>query len=311
MCNLFIIGNGFDRDHDMATSYADFRKYLENTYKIKAGSLEQPSLVMTLDHHGYDYDESAVASFLLNLLDASSMDEEKEWRDFEGAMGGFCDIFEEWHLSDLEVTDSEGDVDFIKTERNKTDVCSDLFTATQLGSLFSAWISTCPLPLVQKPKFADLLTPGKDIFLSFNYTETLETLYSVKDVCHIHGKRGSDLIVGHGESERKLIRDDETGYVDATEEALFDMHEKLRKNTRQILKTHRFFFESLPAVKNIYSYGFSYSDVDMVYIAEICKNISRDSIWHFNDYDSDRHPEYCDKILKHGFKGKFSGFNVD
>ena len=28
--NLFIIGNGFDRAHGLATSYVDFRNYLEN-----------------------------------------------------------------------------------------------------------------------------------------------------------------------------------------------------------------------------------------------------------------------------------------
>jgi len=268
-------------------------------------------LTMTIDHHGYEHSESDVASFLFNLVEATTLTNDGEWADFEEALGEFCPLFEAHHLTDLEVTDSDGDVDFIKTERNKEDVCSDLYTATQLGKYFAEWISTCDASVVQKPKFANLLDLVRDCFLSFNYTETLETVYHAKNVCHIHGKKGGDLIVGHGESERTLNRDDDTGYVDATAEALSDIHEKLRKNTSQILKVNRGFFEKLPNIENVYSYGFSYSDVDMVYITEICKKTSKYSTWHFNDYDSARHPEYCDKILKCGFKGKFSSFNVD
>lgn len=310
MSNLFIIGNGFDLAHGLPTSYADFRKYLENAYKIKAGSLEQPSLTLALDHHGYEHSESDVASFLFNLVEATTRNNDGEWADFEEALGEFCTVFEDHHLTDLEVTDNEGDVDFSKTERNKEDMCSDLYTATQLGKYFTEWIHTCEVTVAQKPEFADLLDPGKDHFLSFNYTDTLETVYHAINVCHIHGKRGGDLIVGHGESKRKLVRDDETGYVDATEEALYEIHEKLRKDTARILNTHKAFFYGLAGIANVYSYGFSYSDVDMPYIAEICKRLSKDSTWHFNDYDSPRHPEYHDKVRKCGFGGKFSSFKA-
>ena len=54
---------------------------------------------------------------------------------------------------------------------------------------------------VQQIVALENLIESKDVFLNFNYTETLEIVYQVKaeKVCHIHGKRGEELIFGHGE----------------------------------------------------------------------------------------------------------------
>jgi hypothetical protein len=308
MCNLFIIGNGFDLDHGLPTAYSNFRKYLESTYEIKHDSLEQPSITMTEDHHGYDYSDSDVASFLFNLVETTSLRNDGGWSDFEDALGEFCAVFEDHHLTDLEYIDNEGDVDFIKTERNKADMCADLYPVTRMGKYFTEWISTCATRTERKLKFANLLDPEKDFFLNFNYTETLETVYNAKTICHVHGEVKTGIIVGHGAGKRTVVRDEETGYAGEAEEALDKIHEELRKDTAQALRRHKRFFDSLAGIKNVYSYGFNYSNVDMVYIAEICKKLSKDSVWHFDDYDPAAHPGYQNKILRCGFKGKFSVF---
>jgi len=309
MRNLFIIGNGFDLDHGLPTAYSDFRKYLEDTYKIDRDSLAQPSMGMTPDHHGYDYADSDVASFLFNLVDATTLTNDGEWSDFEDALGEFCAIFEDHHLTDLEFIDNEGDVDSIKTERNKADMCADLYPITRTSKYFAEWISTCPTTVKQKPEFANLLDPDKDFVLSFNYTETLETVYNVKNVCHIHGGIKTGIIVGHGAGKRTVVRDEETGAANDSDETLDMIHEGLRKDTSQIIKRHGKFFDSLSGIKDVYSYGFNYSYVDMVYVAEICRKLSEDSVWYFDDFRPDKHPEYQDKILKCGFKGRFAVFN--
>lgn len=308
MSNLFIIGNGFDIDHGLPTKYSHFRKYLKNTYEIKSGPLEAPDLTMTQDHHGYDHSDDDVASFLFNLVENTSLSEDGNWSDFEEALGEFCPLFEDNLLTDLEYVDSEGDVDYIKTERNKADMCANLYPITRTSKYFTEWISTCPATVKQKPKFAILVDPNKDSFLSFNYTHTLETTYKFKDVCHIHGEIKTSVIVGHGAGKRTVVRDEDTGAADDSAEALNEIHEKLRKDTATILKGHKSFFDSLSGIKDVYSYGFNYSDVDMVYIAEICKLVSKDSVWYFDDFNPTKHSEYQAKVLKSGFTGKFSTF---
>jgi len=265
---------------------------------------------MTQDHHGYDYSDSAVASFLFNLVETTTLNNNGSWSDFEDALGQFCDVFEDHHLTDLDYIDSEGDFDFIKTERNKADMCANLYPITRASKYFAEWISTCPTTPKRKTRFANLLDLEKDLFLSFNYTKTLETVYNVRNVCHIHGEIGTEIIIGHGAGKRTVVRDEETGAADDSEETLDKIHEELRKDTPRILKRHWDFFNTLSDIKNIYSYGFSYSDVDLGYIAEICKRLSKDSVWHFNDYNPAGHLEYKDKVLKCGFKGKFSVFSV-
>lgn len=242
-----------------------------------------------------------------NLLEATT--ENNKWQDFEKALGHFCDEMEYHCLEDVGVIDSEGDIDSIKTERVKCDVCGNLFQSTELIKFFTEWIKKCVVTAIPKANFFKLINATADHFLTFNYTETLEILYHVKNICHIHGKRGGNLIVGHGEAIRSFILN-EHGYGEGSDKAMYDIHEAFRKNTSQALTTNISFFENLPNIHKIYSYGFSYSDVDMLYMKEICKKIAKNSIWYFNDYDCALHDIYKEKLIKCGFNGTFATFNI-
>jgi len=61
---LFIIGNGFDSDHGLPTSYSDFKNYLRENYKIAENTITPPIQGDTLGGD-YAYDEDDIASFLL------------------------------------------------------------------------------------------------------------------------------------------------------------------------------------------------------------------------------------------------------
>ena len=62
-------------------------------------------------------------------------------------------------------------------------------------------------------------------------------------------------------------------------------------------------------VDNIYSYGFSFSEVDLPYIRRICGSIETDNVvWYINDYDKVKC--YRSIIKRCGFKGKLSKFRV-
>lgn len=98
-----------------------------------------------------------------------------------------------------------------------------------------------------------------------------------------------------------------------SENGLVEIHEQLRKKTEIALKENMHFFENLTDsnISEIYSYGFSFSEVDMIYLKEICKRMNTQKlIWYFNDFDEWNHNDYIDILIKCGFKGDFSTFNI-
>ncbi|EPY2277895.1 AbiH family protein [Clostridium sporogenes] len=85
-----------------------------------------------------------------------------------------------------------------------------------------------------------------------------------------------------------------------------EIHQYLRKDTKGALINHSDFFESLiDNVDSIYSFGFSYSKVDDIYIKD--KNLT----WYLNDFDDEKtRNEFADKIRRCGFEGKISTFHI-
>ena len=189
-----------------------------------------------------------------------------------------------------------------------------IYPILQLPLYFSEWISTIDVKkTTPKEDFIQLVNKQNDFFLSFNYTKTLEHLYGIENVCHIHGVQGIDeeLIFGHG-SDYNYDFD----YIDYRGvEAFFEeMHDRLKKDTAKVLKKHKAFFETLnQSINKIFSYGFSFSKVDEVYIREICKQLFTEKItWYLNDYDdSATRLGFQSIITKCGFKGSFDIFSVN
>ncbi len=67
------------------------------------------------------------------------------------------------------------------------------------------------------------------------------------------------------------------------------------------------FFRKLSNVKKIYSYGFSFSEVDMVYIKEISRILDAKRVrWYFNQYDWINNKENIEKVKRLGFKIRVS-----
>ena len=61
-----------------------------------------------------------------------------------------------------------------------------------------------------------------------------------------------------------------------------------KKFTSQHIANHKEFFSSLKNVTEVYSIGFSFSEVDLPYIKEICQNIDTAKIeWYFTKYNED------------------------
>ena len=319
MAKLFIIGNGFDMAHFTAedrknrktTSTNDFRYYLESNGIKK--NLSLPSKKQDRDGGEY-YDKVEQVSFVANLLIHSNGD---NWANFEEALGNmdldFC-------YPDAPVAvDSDGDPKPTANDNVAEDISTDLTeTLSIVPEVFTEWLDTTNIQNVLPiEKVKTLLKDDIDnnLFLNFNYTVTLQRLYAIPDgnVCHIHGRQGGTLVVGHGEEAAQY----EVGFVekhDLSGEAtgkLAQLETVLKKDTAKALGQSTQFFNKLSNISEVYSYGFSYSKVDEIYIKEICRHISSKAIWYLQVYDekANKNKESEGIIRACGFKGSFARFN--
>lgn len=180
-----------------------------------------------------------------------------------------------------------------------------------LNNYFSKWVNSIEINknIKRKKDFYNLINSDNSIFLTFNYTKTLELLYKVNSdkICHIHGIQGGNIVFGHGQEESEV---DYRTYV-GSEYILESVYESYKKDTSKIIMENEEFFDSLSGqVDNIYSYGFSFSEVDLPYIRRICESIETENVvWYINDYDEGKC--YRSIIKGCGFKGKFSKFRVE
>ncbi|MCL2417175.1 MAG: bacteriophage abortive infection AbiH family protein [Bacteroidales bacterium] len=175
--------------------------------------------------------------------------------------------------------------------------------------------STSDRHLVPKTQLSQIFNRTKTCFFSFNYTQTLELIYGIPEnnICYIHGvSRGAknlnslnsdDLIFGHGRET----------FDSNVENVVSTAYNITKKPVNQCIANNKLFFDKLEGVNNIYSYGFSFGDVDMPYVSKICNSIGDTSnvMWYLNDFDIKEHEIFKGKIKASGFIGQFDTFHID
>lgn len=300
--NLFIIGNGFDLAHGLATTYNDFKKYLQKTYPNAIEDIYTIPDQIVLPDGGIKYDEVAVVSFILGII---SRVEGDKWKNLESTLGELelDDFFEFFELQD---DDKENRI-YYNNEDNSKNILGSII---EIKRLFAEWVDTIDLTNTKIDYNFSKLKKDDDLFLSMNYTYTLEQVYGISEgrIVHLHGKQKEDIIFGHGNS--KNYWEHYNNYYTGAEENISELYEALRKDTEQVIRNNSNFFkkQTLESVSNIYSYGFSFSNVDQIYITEICKYIKNNVIWFLNNYDKEKNAEFKKIIEECGFKGTFNTF---
>jgi hypothetical protein len=255
---------------------------------------------------GEEYDDVDAVGFLMEVMTKAEPNGEK-WSDLETSLG-FLDLDE--YLDNW--FDDNDDNPWHEVYRNE-DLAANLVGAIlTITDYFADWINTIEID-DRSPKggFERLVNKENDLFLTFNYTKTLELLYEVKNVCHIHGEQGSKLWFGHGND--KDYTDDYMGRHVGSENSRQSMQDQLRKNTIGAIKGNQGFFKSIPkSVDKIYSFGFSFSKVDEVYITEICRKLPTANVtWYFNDFEGiTKRTEYEEVIKSCGFEGAFDTYHI-
>lgn len=257
MSNLYIIGNGFDIAHGIPSRYSDFRHYCE---------LKMPEMYEKLNRYYEGGD--------------------KLWNDFENELPN---LNQEALFSWATINNPNWNQNwnsyyaFIDEIRNEVDYVEGL------KLYFTEWIRSISLNDI--PQQYELPIDNC-LYLSFNYTLTLERVYHIQAnrILHIHGKVEGDfpqLVLGHNMPNQDI---DETfsSDNDLEEEACKEVANLVkgwRKDTNGIITANDIFFGQLGEVTDIYVLGHSMNDVDLPYFNEVNQSVSADANWHISVFD--------------------------
>ena len=304
MKHLYIIGNGFDIHHHIPSSYNDFREWLE---------------------------ENDTDTFY-KLEDILKTDEPKWWNEFETSLGKSYAVKIYAENTAFENQPNYGSDDF----RDRDLYAAKYEVERKLGCLindlksdFQEWASELP---AGDGGLAVKLETKDSVFLTFNYSLTLEKLYNIPAdrVKHIHGNAldKESIVVGHGRdygSYRNDLEDDlpeppddlptekyERWLGDAADcylddyptsqakDAAASAMNDIRKNVLEIITSNSFFFQTLNDIGIIHIYGFSFAEVDMPYLIEVAKNVDMKKveleISYFSDNDKIKAEDFMELL---------------
>lgn len=271
---LYFIGNGFDIAHGIRSRYNHFRDFMNV-------SKEYNDLVIILEElYGCTVEDL--------------------WSEFETALGL---ITGETIYKDAVASASKDD-ELEREARMQQDIMQ--WNASnireRLADAFSNWVAQISLDKV-KPFYC--IDPTA-LFLTFNYTETLERIYNIpqSNILHIHGNQ-SNPIFGHGKQKYDDTWPPEQEAWVITDEAVDhakDLFKEFVKPVDIILKEHEAYFHGLKGkVDEVVIIGHSLAEVDLPYIEKIQKEASP-TLW--TDYyhrDKNRFPtkqEQYDALVK-------------
>jgi hypothetical protein len=270
MNRLVVVGNGFDLAHNLPTKYCNFKGYVRENFE------------------DFYY---AICKYI---------DTDLLWSDFEYSLGNIDmdslrnDTFEFLiDYSDDDWSDSYHHDSQYETEKA-------LSFSEKITELLSRWLKdTISFDNVY-PKFKHYFTTSNCMFLSFNYTDTLERIYNIpkSEILYIHGKLyGEDAIVcGHNDKYELHMRsfedggslrtEDEDVRIVEAEEIIEDYFKRTRKDTITIIKNNRSFFERCSTLNEIFILGHSLADVDMDYFQAIAKYAHKNCSWNIGYYNN-------------------------
>lgn len=251
---LYVIGNGFDRHHEIESGYEGFKVFVEMRNKELFNQIDTYLPV------GAEWWELEAA---LSDLDIENIvDDNSHFMVPYGADG--------WRESAHE--------DF-QYEIQRVVSC----LSTDLRAEFSRWVRQLEIPRSLSAKLRLQSLDKAGLFFSFNYTPTLVDIYDVPEanILYIHG-RASDaeaqLILGHGWSplKRSSLNDRpdiarlDTRLVEANN--ILDKHfSDTFKPTEGIIQTNDAFFDSLSDIDEVVVLGHSLSMIDQPYFHAILR----------------------------------------
>lgn len=317
---FFIIGNGFDIQHGIKSKYSDFHSFMRSMYVNKEimdnsfndffpwrysvpksrgvlGKFDDSELINVFGFLDYCLTKSENKESLFNFYVNS------DWSSVESTLANL-DLYEFFREEYYQPTHS--------SEEDKAYDIAECFK--YLYKVFWIWVKEIEIDsVVPIDAFQELFDCENDIFFTFNYTRTLEDVYGAKQVRHVHGEQGKRLLFGHEkvtDINGYCCKNGIPDYCDHAIKVLMEITEKdTEKNSCNLALYYSFLDKD---ITDIYSYGFSFSDVDLPYIRDICKAIDTSKIvWHLSDFDSnEKREDFVRRIVGCGFCGQFTTFSI-
>lgn len=258
---LYLIGNGFDMHHSISSSYYDFLDWITAQSK-----------------------KDIRFAFTIHQLERFFNAKKELWTQFEHSLGMYdINIVAEqrWGLYPEFLT--------IETmEMVKDIVVSSGFNclgslSETLTSVFRRWLPT--INTDKKPD-NDLHLSNSALYLTFNYTDTLERLYNISpdNILHIHGSvltPEKPFIVGHNNYVDPLsVVIEGNDFRDNNEriDRICEMN-GLIKPCNDIIERNSSFFDRLKQVNSVIVMGHSYSDIDLPYFKIVKSSILPEANW--------------------------------
>lgn len=298
--NLYIIGNGFDLHHDIQCSFLNFMEWIKENDKDLLSKLGQ------VYHNAYEHNW---------------------WKDFENNLAQLNISYyanKKGNLYDPEYI-KNGSIEE-KTEYASQKVIEEFdIIKDTLRHDFQKWLSEA---YEKRPKEKKIQFPSEcSIFLTFNYTKTLEDIYEIdaKHVYHIHGiiDDRDSMVVGHGlgmselndmlESQeprigefwsKKLNRITRLQIVKPKHKELATLSSlesivSLKKDVGGCIEKNQQFFNKIFDIERIYVYGFSFSSIDMPYLEKIISRTKPETHWVISWYSQEDKRRIMDFIIRH------------
>tara|TARA_A100000171_G_scaffold35638_3_gene34224 strand:- start:21614 stop:22591 length:978 start_codon:yes stop_codon:yes gene_type:complete len=286
---LYIIGNGFDLHHNLDTWYSSFGLFLKRKY----GDVYD----VFLEYYGFGD---------LNEKDKESL-KDPMWWEFEASLAEMDgDMLLENHVEHVPNYSSD---DFRDRDRYDIQIyIQDIVdkATLKMRQAFEEFINNVAYPDVLTSKLANI--DKEALFLSFNYTDTLERYYKVarENIEYIHNKagEGDDLILGHGIDPSEFRRQEdeppeEPEERERWEEWMADQYDysiekgkdevrwyfqKSFKPTEDVISQRHSFFDKLSKIERVYVLGHSLAEVDLPYFRALKKRLHGNEEWVVSYY---------------------------
>jgi len=298
---LFIIGNGFDLFHGLHTSPNDFEALLDKEPAYECGCSSAKDAFECCNVYNWNEWEDSLSGF-----DATVLEDKIEGPDY---------------LSDHE---SDRDGPILEMEQR----CNELSSA--IGEALSKMVEQANEDLLDKDDEKPFASSG-DSILTFNYTSTIECLYTQHqntNLFHLHGCRedNEELIFGYPE---KSVEEEkwEKGISDSSKSAAemgtpgdgpyddYYIHEQIIRITqfyngmqkKYQMDKLRDFLGKCGSVSDVTVLGHSMGNVDSKYM-ELIDKIILPKRWHISSHNGS--PSQSE-LSSYSFNKKIDRFRMD
>ena len=266
--NCYIIGNGFDLHNNLDTRYVDFKNFIAK------------------------YDKVVVEWFDSILINNGHTEEEiQKWSDLESYLSEIHELNYN-DILDYSIRNSEDDSDrasyWSDPNYNVDEYTSKIKNMmNRIKVFFKLWIDALDF---SKALVDNTLNFGRnDLYINFNYTNTLERLYNIPQyrIFYVHLSYGN-YILGHNEllqipykNPRLTTLEESFGRVHIIEDQNFravqvkeqlnvsceEMYHVFYKNSSSIIQHNPIIFDNLINSDVLYIMGLSIGKQDLIYFS--------------------------------------------